>query len=214
MIAVFIMCLALFVLALPVYYFSLNHALLEKKYGKTRGRNIGALLGRISGWGFFLFWFGVWVAPQPSLPVSPGGWDVSFLYFHTNWLFIIIGLPLFALACWIGIGSVSETSLTTAETHRADQVITTGFYGRMRHPQYTAGLIAHVAFSLALASLLSLLVFPLVGMAVWLIARWEEKGLIREFGDTYREYMKKVPMFLPLNRKNTSTLHQQRGERR
>jgi protein-S-isoprenylcysteine O-methyltransferase Ste14 len=212
MIAIFIICLALLLLELPVYYFSLNHDLLGKKFGNEKGRSIGDLLGRISGWGFFLFWFGVWVTPQPPVPVSLGEWDVSFLYFHTNWLFIIIGVPLFALSCCIGIKSVNEISLKTAETHRADKVITTGFYSRMRHPQYLAGLIAHIAFSVALSSFLSLIFFPLAVVVVWFFARWEEQGLIREFGETYREYKKKVSMFLPLKKKSTSSKRRKRGE--
>jgi protein-S-isoprenylcysteine O-methyltransferase Ste14 len=201
MLWIFIICLALLFLELPLYSLSLNHGLLERKWGKTRGRAIGALLGRLSGWGFFLFWFGVWVAPQPYIPVSLGAWDVSFLYVHTNWLFIFIAVPLFVLACWIGIKSVSETSLKTAETHRADKVITTGFYSRMRHPQYAAGLIAHIAVSLALSSFLSLL--PPAAILIWFISRLEEKGMIREFGNAYREYMSRVPMFIPHKRRNT-----------
>jgi protein-S-isoprenylcysteine O-methyltransferase Ste14 len=198
MILIFIACLTLMFAQTPLYFLSLEHEKLARKYGKEKGRRIGAFLGRLSGWGFFTLWLGVWVAPQPALPVSLGPWDVSFLYFHTNWAFIIAAAPLFAISCWLGIKGVAETSLETAETHRAARVVSTGLYGRMRHPQYAAGLVAHIAVSLALSAFLSLLAFPLVAFLVWLLSWKEERELIREFGDEYREYRKKVPMFFPV----------------
>jgi protein-S-isoprenylcysteine O-methyltransferase Ste14 len=67
--------------------------------------------------------------------MTADGWKATFLYFHTNWLFIIIAAPLFLIACWLGINGVSETSLETAETHRARRIVTAGLYGRRRHPQ-------------------------------------------------------------------------------
>jgi hypothetical protein len=40
---------------IPVYFLSLEHSKLDQKYGKTRGKRIGELLGMISGWGSFFF---------------------------------------------------------------------------------------------------------------------------------------------------------------
>ncbi|MBK5134167.1 hypothetical protein JJE00_07060, partial [Candidatus Bathyarchaeota archaeon] len=46
------------------YFLSLEHQKLEEKYGKEKGKRIGEIFGLISGWGFFLFWFGMWLSPQ------------------------------------------------------------------------------------------------------------------------------------------------------
>jgi protein-S-isoprenylcysteine O-methyltransferase Ste14 len=45
------------------------------------------------------------------------------------------------------------------------------------------------------------LAFLLIAFLVWLISRKEEVELTREFGDEYRDYMKKVPMFVPVKRR-------------
>ena len=50
---------------LPLFFRSLEHNKLDKNYGKEKGKKMGAIYGRISGWGFFLFWIGIWISPQP-----------------------------------------------------------------------------------------------------------------------------------------------------
>jgi len=60
----FLLSLLGFLAIIPPYFLSLEHFKLEEKYGKARGKRIGEILGMISGWGFFLFWFGIWLLPQ------------------------------------------------------------------------------------------------------------------------------------------------------
>jgi protein-S-isoprenylcysteine O-methyltransferase Ste14 len=67
----------------------------------------------------------------------------------------------------------------------------------MRHPQYFGAIMAHVGFSVLLSALLSLLYTPLVILCNYLVARKEEKKLIREFGKQYGDYKKRVPMLYP-----------------
>ncbi|MFX0174208.1 MAG: hypothetical protein ACFE9L_20195 [Candidatus Hodarchaeota archaeon] len=43
----------------PIYFLSLEHTKLQKKYGIEKGKIIGDILGMISGWGYFLFLFGI-----------------------------------------------------------------------------------------------------------------------------------------------------------
>jgi protein-S-isoprenylcysteine O-methyltransferase Ste14 len=43
----------------------------------------------------------------------------------------------------------------------------------------------------------SVTVFPLIVFAYMLLARREEKLVIAEFGDEYRAYRQRVPMFFP-----------------
>lgn len=203
MIIIFFICLAGMFLLLPVFYLSLEHKKLETKYGKDKSNKIGVFLGRLSGWGFFTLWFGLWIAPQPNIPdiFHLGVWNISFLYFNTNILNIIISIPLIGLSCWIGIKSVSETSLKTAETHKAEKIITKGMYGVVRHPQHLSGLMAHLGISILLSSLYSIIVFPVIIFLIYLISKKEEIELIKEFGNEYEEYKRKVPMFLPYKKK-------------
>ena len=188
---------------LPLFFLSLEHLKLGKRFGAHKGKKIGALYGRISGWLFFLFWIGIWISPQPRFvfPILKNGlWlpviSISLPLFH---LFIFI--PLIIIAVWMGIKAVRHVSLKVAETHRPEKIIKTGFYSVIRHPQYVAGLIAHLGITFLLSGLYSLFLLPFMILYIYIISRKEEKELINEFGDEYLSYMEKVPMFIPRFRK-------------
>jgi protein-S-isoprenylcysteine O-methyltransferase Ste14 len=114
----------------------------------------------ISGWGFFLFWFGMWLSPQDRF-IIPFFQDFSVkipILNLTIYLFnVLIFIPFFIVGAWFGIKGVIYTSLKVAETHRAERVVTTGVYSIIRHPQYFGGILAHIGFSFLLSGLYSLL---------------------------------------------------------
>ncbi|UCD00713.1 MAG: isoprenylcysteine carboxylmethyltransferase family protein [Promethearchaeota archaeon] len=188
----------------PLHFLSVEHLKLQKRYGMEKGTKIGDILGLISGWGFFSFWFGVWLSPQPRfiipilenlalfIPII----NLSILLVH-----LLISLPFIIIGAWFGIGSVKETTLKVAETHRAEKIVSTGLYSVIRHPQYFGGILAHIGISIILSSLLSLITTPMVILLNYLISWKEEKELVKEFGKDYEDYKKKVPMFIPKLRK-------------
>lgn len=45
--------------------------------------------------------------------------------------------------------------------------------------------------------LLTFLVWLVIAVYYYFISRYEEKLLIKKYGDKYKEYQKKVPMFIP-----------------
>jgi protein-S-isoprenylcysteine O-methyltransferase Ste14 len=92
---------------------------------------------------------------------------------------------------------VKQTTLKVAETHRAEEVVTSGVYSLVRHPQYLGGLLAHVGISFLLSAWLSLLFTPLVVVLLYVVSRKEEEELVKEFGKEYEDYKKKVSMFMP-----------------
>lgn len=187
------------VIILP-YFLSLEHFKLEAKYGKQKGKKIGEIFGVISGWGFFLFWFGIWFSPQDRffIPFFQGlSIQVPVLNLTIHILNFLLFIPFFIAGAWFGVKGVILTSLKVAETHRTERVVSTGVYLIVRHPQYFGGILAHIAFSLLLSGLQSLLVTPLVIVIVYLISWKEEKELLREFGQKYADYKSKVPMLIP-----------------
>ena len=113
---------------------------------------------------------------------------------------LIISLLFITLGAWFGIKGVKQTTLKVAETHRTERIVTTGVYSIVRHPQYFGGLLAHVGVSFLLSAWYSLLVTPLIVVLVYLVSKKEEEELIREFGKEYKDYAKKVPMFIPRTR--------------
>jgi protein-S-isoprenylcysteine O-methyltransferase Ste14 len=187
----------------PVHFVSVNHISLEQRYGKERGSKIGAILGMISGWGIFIFYFGLWVSPQehfiipllqefqliiPLLGLTT--LQIPLLHLTLALVFVIPG-------AWLGIKGVADLGLETAETHRASQIITTGIYSRIRHPQYLGAVVSHIGITFLVSGLYSLLVTPLVAIINWTLCCKEEKELVREFGDAYSNYQTQVPMFFP-----------------
>lgn len=81
---------------------------------------------------------------------------------------------------------------------REGRLATDGIYGLVRHPQYTGIFI--VIFGEGIVhwpTLVSVLLFPVICGAYILLARKEEGEMIAHFGDRYREYQRRVPMFIP-----------------
>ena len=73
-------------------------------------------------------------------------------------------------------------------------LVTTGIYAVIRHPQYTGGI-----YAIFIATFLwyPYWLFAVLGVAgaalVYLSIREEDKRLIGKFGNDYREYMQRVP---------------------
>jgi len=199
----FLTCVFGMIAAVPIHFLSVEHLKLIERHGERRGTRIGEALGLISGWGFFLFWIGIWTSPQPrfifpflqDLPIIIPVINFSIPLFH-----IIISIPFVILGAWFGIKGVSELTLRVSETHRAERVVTTGLYSIVRHPQYLGGLLAHLGISFLLSASLSVLSTPLIAMLIYFVSRKEEEELIKEFGKEYEDYKKRVPMLMPRSR--------------
>jgi protein-S-isoprenylcysteine O-methyltransferase Ste14 len=182
------------------YFLSLEHLKLEEKYGKERGKKIGSIYGVVSGWGFFLFWLGIWLSPQDKF-IIPFFQDFSIqiprLSLVIYLINVLVFIPFFIMGAWFGIKGVFYTSLKVAETHRAERIVKTGVYSIVRHPQYLGGILAHIGFSFLLSGMYSLLVTPLIVALIYTISWKEENELIKEFGQEYTDYKKRVPMLIP-----------------
>lgn len=196
----FLICVLGAIVMLPLHFMSVEHLKLQEKHGKEKGTRIGEILGLVSGWGFFIFWMGIWLSPQPRFtipilqnpPILVSVVDFSVSLFH-----LTISILFLMLSVWLAINGVRETTLKASETHRTEKIVTEGVYSIVRHPQYLGGLLAHVGASFLLSALYSLMSTPLMIVLIYLISRKEEKELIREFGKKYEDYMKRVPMLMP-----------------
>jgi protein-S-isoprenylcysteine O-methyltransferase Ste14 len=81
---------------------------------------------------------------------------------------------------------------------REGTLVTSGIYSKIRHPQYT-GLFV-ILFGEGIVhwpTVVSVVAFPIIVVSYTLLARKEERDMLREFGDEYREYMRRVPMLIP-----------------
>ena len=206
----FLICLSGITFSVPFNFFSVEHLKLEQKYGKKKGNKLGKILGIISGWGFFLFWIGLWISPQPSfvLPFLDNQiLLIQILNYSIPFFSLIISLVLILSGAWFGIEGVKQTTLKVAETHRTEKIVSKDVYSIIRHPQYFGGILAHLGVTFLLSAGYSLLITPIIVVLVYLISKKEEKELIKEFGKKYKQYKNEVPMFIPrIHRKEKTKL--------
>lgn len=78
------------------------------------------------------------------------------------------------------------------------QLVDTGIYAIVRHPQYLAGIIMSVALMLIAPHWL-VIGLGIVAMAIYAYSTLaEERGCLEKFGADYRDYMARVPRLNPV----------------
>ncbi len=83
------------------------------------------------------------------------------------------------------------------KAQKEHKLVTTGIYEKIRHPQYTAFMVIMLGFLFQWPTLLTLIMFPILVWVYYRLAKKEEQDAIKEFGDAYKQYMKKTPRFIP-----------------
>ena len=130
MFILFLICLVGVVAVVPLHFLSVEHLKLEEKYGQAKGKRIGEFLSLFSGWGFFLFWAGLWFSPQPRFVISLFS-NLSVVFPFVNVSIPVVHLtvfvPLFLSGTYLGIAGVKGTSLKVAETHRQTRLLSQVF---------------------------------------------------------------------------------------
>ena len=80
---------------------------------------------------------------------------------------------------------------------KKNELVTDGIYRFIRHPQYTGIFLALFGQLIHWPTVLTLLLFPVIVLVYYRLSRKEEKAMIKRFGEAYKAYMQKVPMFFP-----------------
>ena len=84
------------------------------------------------------------------------------------------------------------------KARRAETLMTDGVYARVRHPQYTGlFLIVFGEGVVHWPTIVSVVAVPFIVFAYTMLARKEERQMLKKFGDEYRAYQRRVPMFIP-----------------
>jgi len=78
-----------------------------------------------------------------------------------------------------------------------DSLVTGGVYSYVRHPQYLGIFLVISGFLLQWITIPTAIMFPILVLTYYRLARKEEKEMENLFGDEYRRYRLSVPMFLP-----------------
>jgi len=116
------------------------------------------------------------------------------------------GLVLFTLGglliLW-GRASLGEWFSTKPVVKKGHRLIQAGPYRLMRHPIYVGIILALWGLTLALDSLVTLLILAIPFMVViYLNAKAEERLLGSSLKGEYEKYKSQVPMFVPVGKKD------------
>jgi protein-S-isoprenylcysteine O-methyltransferase Ste14 len=111
---------------------------------------------------------------------------------------MLIAMLLGYALLFAGIGIFMEGWRELHKAQKENRLVTDRLYGLVRHPQYTGLFIALFGEGIVhWPTIFSVALFPVIVVAYYLLARSEERKVEEEFGDAYRVYRKRVPMFIP-----------------
>ena len=115
-----------------------------------------------------------------------------------SWRWLGFGLGVLSLAGLFEVhrqlGRQWSAFLEIQENH---QLITTGFYSRVRHPMYTVLITLHLAVSLMTANTGVIALSALRVLLFLLRIRREEAMLTAQFGEEYRQYVRRTGRLWP-----------------
>jgi len=127
--------------------------------------------------------------PNSSLYQVPAPWKYLMLAGQgISALFLFVTILQTNVLSFVGLRQLVEEEKT-------GNLVTTGFYGSVRHPLYTFSLlILWLSPSITMNSFIvyvALTLYVLIGIV------FEERKLLQEFGNEYAEYKSTTPMLLP-----------------
>lgn len=153
-------------------------------WGDRAGRVVTALLRNVLG-------IPVWVIGLLLAASAPSG-----ALFTPPAVVRFVGWTLMSLGALLQVLALAELRHKAAAPSIHDTLVRGGPYGRMRHPIYAGLLLEFAAIALLQPRLAVWIACGLgVGWAV-LQARLEELDLLQRLPE-YRDYMARVPRFLP-----------------
>jgi methanethiol S-methyltransferase len=193
------------IILLAVFVYGLLHSLLASLWAKAQARRwFGPVADR---WFRLLYNFlaVLLLVPVLLLPIILP--DKVIYSIPMPWRLINYAGQLLAIMMLIygvkqtGISNFSGLrQLITPEDLDPPRLVTGGLYNYMRHPLYTAGLLFIWLTPTMTCNLLALY----IGLTCYIIigAYFEERKLLREFGETYLAYKQKTPMLIPFFPRN------------
>jgi protein-S-isoprenylcysteine O-methyltransferase Ste14 len=118
-----------------------------------------------------------------------------------RWTGVVLGITSVGLFAWTHqtLGQLWSSYLQLRPGHR---LITHGPYARIRHPMYSAILGWLMSLGLVAANWTPFVFAALGALNVLLRIQGEEEMMLQQFGDEYREYMKRTGRLLPAGANN------------
>src|SRR5699024_2456625 len=144
-----------------------------------------------------LMWVSIHVAIFAAILIA----NLWYLPLAHLWMISYMGLALMLLVVFLrytAIRSLGKQFTVKVQVNDSYKLKTNGMYKIIRHPSYAASWLSFIGFGVSLNNWGSLL---FVGVAIWVVfairIKVEEEALLRQFGDTYKTYMKNTCRLIP-----------------
>ena len=108
---------------------------------------------------------------------------------------MIIGFPILIIS---GILAKYGLGIVFGEVRDKPEIIEKGVFKIVRHPIYLGSILLYLGLTILTCSIASAVLWILIVIFYYYISKYEEKLLLNEFGEEYKNYMKRVPMLIPM----------------
>ncbi len=138
-----------------------------------------------------------WTLPDVELYRFPAPLDsIALLIQGLAALGLVYSVYQMDWAFFAGLRQIIEPPAnTTIESTSTARLVTSGLHRFVRHPLYTMSLI--ILYLVSPMTLNRLALVAGIHVYFWIGSIFEERKLVREFGDAYRDYQRRVPRLLP-----------------
>ncbi len=199
--------MSIFWILLSIAFFALVHSLLASLTAKARAQH---WLGQRVADGFYRLAYNLislltvipTLALMTVLSDGPALWrfpaPLLFLSLPVQLLALLgLGLSLWRvdLPRFLGLRQLARFLAGAPEPRDPPALRTDGMHGWVRHPLYFFSLVLLWLMPVVTPNLLALNVG--FSLYLWIGALYEERKLVREFGEAYRAHQRRVPMLFP-----------------
>ncbi len=100
---------------------------------------------------------------------------------------------------FIGLGflMLSAAWKVLYKAQKAGKLAVTGLYAKVRHPQYIGFVAIMLGFLLQWPTIITVIMFPILVVMYWRLAKKEERDSKERFGKAWDAYKAHVPAFIP-----------------
>jgi protein-S-isoprenylcysteine O-methyltransferase Ste14 len=126
--------------------------------------------------------------------------EVPFYIFYNTYVF-----PASKIIMGIGILLIIYGWKQIHKARKQGTLMTTGIYKYIRHPQYLGFLIITLGLNVMWLTIITLVMWPVLAVLYWRLAKKEDKDMEEQFGEAFLEYKRKVPGFIPRLRTKKSS---------
>ncbi|MGQ9543929.1 MAG: methyltransferase family protein [Candidatus Bathyarchaeia archaeon] len=117
---------------------------------------------------------------------------------YTYWRGHLLGIPGFTIGFAIlALGLYLIISGWKAVFSAGGRLVDSGVYGWVRHPQYLGFILVTLGWLIHWPTMITAVIWPLLTVSYYRLAKEEETLLVAIFKDDYRTYASRVPMFIP-----------------